>query len=741
MTGLFRGSGIRTPPLIAEEEARLACLAEYGFDANAFEPALDPIVALAARMFDAPMAVVNLIGRDSVSLAANCGIGALDPALAGRDISFCAHAITGDDILLVEDATLDARFHDNPLVTGPSNFRFYAGVPLRAPSGHGLGSLCIIDTRARTGLSEQDLTHLRELAGLVLDKLELRRLDVAQRVSQARFEHIASTSPDAIICTDEGGAVTVWNASAAAMFGYDASEMLGQPIERVVPQDLHTTILEDRKRAARGAPPKLIGRSLEFVGLRRDGSQFPAEFSSSGWREGSSCSFGAIIRDISERRRSEDRLFNLANYDQLTGLPNRGVLMQRIAEELSHDRPASLILVELDKFRIINDTVGNVVGERLLRQAGERLSACARGIDTITRLEGEEFAILLPGMADPLHAASVADAAIGALTAPFNIDGHDLLIGAAAGLAISPAHGQDPEELLANAHLALHEAKRGGSSARRLFTQDMRQAAVARREQDIEIRRAIANHELELHYQPQVRLTDGLVMGAEALLRWRHPTRGLVSPAAFLPLLEGGLLAATVGEWVIDTACQQAAAWRRSGARDFRIGVNLFSAQFRTGNLVASVDRALARSGLPAEALELELTENIIIDGDEALMTPLRALRARGVQIAFDDYGTGYASLSLLKHLPITRLKIDQSFVRTMCSNTSDEAVVSAVLFLARSFQLEVIAEGIETVEQRDALQRMGCPEGQGYLFGKAMHPAEFGAFIASGSTDLRVAG
>lgn len=714
------------PPLIADEHLRLACLAEYGFDAQPEEPSLDSIVALAARMFNVPMAVVNLIGNDTVSLAANHGIGELDPKYAGRDISFCAHTITQDEVMVVEDATQDPRFHDNPLVTGESEFRFYAGVPLRSPTGHQLGAFCIIDTRARAPMCERDLAHLRELASLVLDRLELRRLDVAQRVSQARFEHIAATSPDAIICSDAHGKVTAWNDAAVAMFGYTADEMLGSQIERLAPEHLRRLISDDRALATQGLATRLIGKTTEFFGLRKDGSSFPAEFSASMWREGGAPSFGAIVRDITDRRRDEERLYHLAHHDQMTGLPNRSVLTQRITTEIEHSRPGALIVVDLNDFKGVNDTLGHRIGDMLLHEAAQRLRACVRPIDTVARIGSDDFAIFLPDIGDPLRAVSVAETAMAALKSPCRIEGHDIAMAASAGVALYPAHCADAEEMLANADLALSETRRTGGGVCRLFTPLMRQTAMMRRQYDIEIRRAIMDGEFEVHYQPQVRLIDGALVGAEALLRWRHPQRGLVSPAAFIPFLEEGLLAATVGDWVLETACAQAGVWRRKGATDFRIGVNLFGAQFRTDGLVASVDRALERAGLEGDALELEVTENIILHHDGAMLKPLKALRERGVAVAFDDYGTGYASLSMLKRFPLTRLKIDQSFVRDLCSDAEDAAVVQAVIFLAESFRLEVIAEGIETPAQLAALMALGCAEGQGFLFGKPVTAKEF---------------
>ena len=518
----------------------------------------------------------------------------------------------------------------------------------------------------------------------------------------------------------------MWNDAASRVFGYSAEEMLGRNIDRIVPSAFRHTLHESRAAAAETGYLPFGDKSRELVGLRKSGDEFPIELSLSMWREDGVATFGAIIRDITERSRYERDLFQLAHFDALTGLPNRQVLHRRLEEEIAVQQPMAILSVDIDGFKVINDTLGHRVGDLLLRHAASRLKDCLRPIDTVSRLGGDEFAILLPGVGDPLRAAMIAEAAIAALSHPLTIGGHDVQVSACAGIAIYPGHSLKAEELLGNADLALHHAKRDGKGVRRLFTPAMRHAAVARRQNDVEVRRALDNREFRVFYQPQVRLADNAIVGAEALLRWRHPERGLLSPGAFLPMIENGLLSATIGQWVLEEACAQAAAWRQAGAADFRIGVNLFGAQFHTGDLVEDTMNALAGAALPPCALELEITENIILNQDDAIVPPLTRLRAYGVGVAFDDYGTGFASLSMLKRFPISRLKIDQTFVRDMCSDAADAAVVRAILFLGESFGMEVIAEGVETAEQHQRLVALTCVEGQGYLFGKPLDAPDF---------------
>ncbi len=727
---------MRRPPEMIDEERRLSALAEYALRGAPRDPRLDSITQLAARMFGVPMAVVNIIDRDDVFFASASGLESVDESLMGRDISFCAHVITDNGTMVVPDATLDPRFHDNPLVTGPSHFRFYAGVPLRGVDGHKLGSFCIIDTQARDAFPETDRRQLDDLAQLVVDWLALRRLNVAGLSSEARFRNIAATSPDSIICADDQGLITFWNPAAEAMFGYRRDEAEGRRLDFILPEHLREQMIADLVSVVAGGTPRMVGRTMDLTGLRRSGTLFPGELSVSMWRDNGIVSFGAIVRDVTERRRSEDRLYHLAHHDQLTGLANRSVIVQRAAESASLGHPVTLTLLELDGLRDVIGTLGHAVGDDVLRETAVRLQACIRAHDTVARLEGGEFALLLTEPGDLVRSAAVTDEALAAVARPFDIDGARVHLTASAGLVCWPLHGDAIADLLGNADLALSQAKLEGGGRRALFTPAMRCAAVARRMYDVEIRNAVERGEFELFYQPQIRLGDRSLTGAEALLRWRHPERGLISPAAFLPVLESGPLAVTVGDWVLETGCAQAAAVKAEGATDFRLGVNLFAAQFRDGDLAVKTQAVLERHGLPPSALELEITENIMLDQDEMVLEPLRHLRAMNVGIAFDDYGTGYASLSLLKSFPISRLKIDQSFVRSMCESGPDAAIVRAVLYLGDAFGLEVIAEGIETEAQRTRLLAQSCHEGQGYLFGRPMPAADFARrFIGFGSS------
>ncbi|MFE1600471.1 putative bifunctional diguanylate cyclase/phosphodiesterase [Methylobacterium sp. ID0610] len=435
-----------------------------------------------------------------------------------------------------------------------------------------------------------------------------------------------------------------------------------------------------------------------------------------------------ILRErVRERTALLTTLRRQAETDGLTGLSNRRGLARALAP-LAAAPDAAVMMIDLDGFKKVNDSLGHAAGDALIQQAGQRLVSCVGADGLVARMGGDEFAILLPGLSDPPAAGHTAEAILRSLAEPFRVEEQSLHLGASIGIALSPIHAPRPDDLLTCADMALSEAKRSGRHCHRVFTPAMRRAALRWTLRQQELPRALSAEEFTLVYQPQVRLRDRAVVGAEALLRWRHPEHGILNPAEFLPAVDGSRHAAAVGRWVLRKACAQAAAWRAAGAEGLRISINLFSAQFYAEDLVDEVRRALAEADLPGSALELEITETIVLGHDDALLAPLHALREMGVGLAFDDFGTGYASLSLLKRFPLTRLKIDRSFVQHLDASAQDQAIVGTVLMLGRSLDLAVIAEGVETEAACRQLIGRGCEEGQGYLFGRPVPAEEFAA-------------
>jgi diguanylate cyclase (GGDEF)-like protein/PAS domain S-box-containing protein len=711
---------------MATEGERLHALSEYGLSSERALPSLDPVVQIAARMFGMPVAAVNMIGSDQVFFAASTGMEGATVDMS-RDVSFCAHAITQDNVMVVPDATQDERFHDNPLVLGSANVRFYAGVPLHSPDGHALGALCVIDSQPHHDFSPEDRARLAELARMAADRLELRRVEISTEQAKRPFEEFARNSPTAVAWFDEKGRIIAWNAAAATLYGYGLPDGAGRHIDTLMAARDRDTVNDLIGRAAAAGSVDGLTIPDGLSGLRKDGSEFVLGLSLFCWRERGRLTFNAHLHDITARRRKKEELYTLANTDLLTGLANRANLYRSLETTLTRPAAAAILMIDLDGFKDVNDTLGHSVGDAILCEVGSRLQEVASAEATVARIGGDEFAVLLPECDDAEKAAALADQMIARIAEPIVVNGHEVRVAASCGVAVAPAHAQEALELIGDADLALFRAKSFRRGQSFIFVKALRMEAVARRLYSIELHRAVNEGEFLLFYQPQVRLMDGALSGAEALIRWRHPQRGLLSPAAFLPALEGGPLAAVVGFWVLDEACAQAAMWRRRGATDFRMGVNLFAAQFRVDNLVDEVLAALQRHGLPPEALELEITENIVLDHDDVALESLQRLRALGVGIAFDDFGTGYASLSLLKRYPLTRIKVDRSFVQSVLESERDASVVRAIIDMARSFGLETIAEGIERTEQRKWLRRLGCEAGQGYLFGRPIPAVEFG--------------
>jgi Amt family ammonium transporter len=446
-----------------------------------------------------------------------------------------------------------------------------------------------------------------------------------------------------------------------------------------------------------------------------------------------------------ERAQTEVRnRAHAALHDMLTGLPNRTLLLNRLAEQLEATRRTAgrrgtgariaLILLDLDRFKVVNESLGHAAGDLLLMQVGHRLVTAARSTDTIARLGSDEFGILLGAVRSVREAELIAARIEAAIAAPFDLDGQEVSVGASLGLAVGRAAASYPGDLLKEAEMALHRAKMDPVRGTVLFDPEMRAQTLERATLEHDLRRAIERSELRLHYQPLVDLATGRVDGLEALLRWQHPARGLVPPLSFIPLAEETGLILPIGRWVLETACAQVREWQRRvpSAASLVVSVNISARQFAQADLVADIAAILDHSGLTPASLELEITESVVMDQSETSVERLRGLRALGVKLVLDDFGTGYSSLSYLRRLPLDTIKIDRSFVSGLGTDEADLPIVQAVISLAHGLGVNVVAEGIETEAQLARLRELGCDRGQGFWFARPLPPDELPRLLAT---------
>lgn len=570
--------------------------------------------------------------------------------------------------------------------------------------------------------------HLSALVwAAVIGASEFNLRDLLRRIAERRFHQVSMSIADGLICTDELSQITLWNQAAERMFGYQSSDVIGRDISTVV-QSLQREPWSIAELTEAACVSEQGGR--ELLGKRRDGSEFLIEATISAWDADKGLNYSVAVRDISIRKREEQRIRYLSERDPLTGLYNRRSFIQNLearadmAVEIGSE--VGLLLIDVDRFKEINDTLGHAEGDHVLRKAAEIVQKAAGADGCAARLGGDEFAVTLSSTDATEAADRIARAIIGAfaendLTSRASIK----KINVSIGVSIYPRNSDSAEGAMADADLAMYQAKSTEDSSVRFFDQSMRDAFESQIILAEELKVALTQGQFELHYQPQFDLRSNQVVGAEALIRWRHPTRGLVSPGQFIGLLNSLPISNDVSAWTLQTACLQAREWQRGGW-NIRVGVNLSPAQFRTMDLPALAAQVLNETGLPANLLELEVTEEIVIEDDVAAKETFDRLHALGVHLAWDDFGTGYGSLIYLKKFPLDRLKIDQSFVRDLREGTHDFAIVEYTIRLCQVLGLSVTAEGIETSSVLPLLARLGCDEGQGYYYSRPVSASEF---------------
>jgi len=548
---------------------------------------------------------------------------------------------------------------------------------------------------------------------------------------------------DAVAGTDSSGKITFLNLVAEKMTGWSWREAANRPMTEVLQiQDAqsHETIPNLKEM--------IVGRSgtvhlpANTVLIRRDGFEIPIEDSVAPIHDREGHATGAVIifRDVSAARAMALQMIHLAQHDFLTGLPNRMLLNDRVSQAIGsasrHKNKVAVLFLDLDGFKHINDSLGHPVGDKLLQSIAKRLVSCVRSSDTVSRQGGDEFVVLLSEMTHPEDAAVTARRMLELAAGAHSIDQHGLHVTASIGVSVYPDDGLDAETLIKNADIAMYQAKENGRQSYQFFKPAMNVRAVERQSIEESLRDALEQNEFALHYQPKINLKTGKITGAEALIRWTHPTRGPVSPAQFIPVAEDSGLIRQIGNWALREACRQGRAWLDAGLSLATMAVNISAIEFRNEDFLESVFAALKDAGLSPGFLELELTESVLMKRAESSEFILKTLRESGVGLAIDDFGTGYSSLSYLRKFPVDALKIDQSFVRQITTAPDDTSIVTAVISMGRSLHLRVIAEGVETQEELAFLQANQCEEAQGYFFSRPVPPHQFAKLLEAGMAE-----
>ena len=560
-----------------------------------------------------------------------------------------------------------------------------------------------------------------------------RRIQVESELkeSEERYRMLVENQSDLVIKCDRAGRLLFVSPSFCKLFGRSEEQLLGQPLLPIILQPGQTG---HEELLPTTACPE-TGYYREYLSPTVNGNRWI------GWALRCTCTTAgqteAVVgmgRDITDRKEAEQTITKLAYHDPITGLPNRSLLYDRLKLALNRaerdGQGVAVLFLDLDRFKSINDTLGHAAGDQLLQQVAGRLENCVRSSDTVARLGGDEFVVLISAVESDHAVGTVVMKILEQLGEPYRISEHEVYTTASIGIALYPRDGRDADDLLKNADMAMYQAKEGGRNTCHFFSPELNMRATERMLLESTMRRALERNEFFLAFQPQMELSSGRIAGIEALVRWRHPELGIVPPTHFIPIAEETGLIVPLGEWVLETACRQAVTWQQEGHPPLRMAVNVSARQFRQKNLGLRIEKILAATGLDPALLELELTESAVMENpDEAVLT-LRQLKQMGITLSIDDFGTGYSSLSHLKHFPIDRLKIDRSFVRHVTRDQNDATIAEAIIALAHSMQLSVVAEGIEHDEQMQFMSNRRCDIMQGYYLSRPVSAAEFGDFL-----------
>jgi diguanylate cyclase (GGDEF)-like protein/PAS domain S-box-containing protein len=579
----------------------------------------------------------------------------------------------------------------------------------------------------------------RELTRALHNAIARKLIEEALYEEQERAQVTLDCIGDAVISTDPAGNISFLNAAAERLTGWPAQEAIGQPLAhafRIMDAEHRSTLLNPMEQSQ--WPERIGALPKNCILIQRNGDEIFIEDSVALIHNRQKRITGSVMvfRDVTASRLLTQKIAHQAEHDFLTGLPNRLLLNDRIEQAIAsarrHRRPLAVLFMDIDGFKYVNDSLGHLTGDKLLQAVAKRMLSCVRAPDTVSRQGGDEFVVLLQEILHKDDAAITATRILRVLAEAHTVDRHELHVMASIGVSFYPEDGGDAETLIKNANTAMYQAKEAGHNSFKFFTPAMNVRAVDRQSTEEDLRQALAQREFVLYYQPKVDLRTAKITGVEALLRWKHPTRGLISPMQFIPVAEDSGLILPIGAWVLREACRQAQIWVEEGLPETTMGVNVSSVQFRNEDFLEDLFAALRESGLKPSSLQIELTESALMENPHVAAATLQTLREAGVQVAVDDFGTGYSSLSYLQKFPLDVLKIDQSFIRRVTADTDQMTIVSAIIGMGKKLNLRVIAEGVEATETIAFLKDQQCDEAQGFYFSQPVPAEQFAKLIAA---------
>ncbi len=709
---------------IIEALARGSCL----------EETLDRLCLLIEEMVPNTLASVMLFDTSRERLRVKAGpsfpesaLIQFDGIIPGTDMGSCGNAALSGRPTYVSNVPRDPRW--DGLRAAAEQFAISScwSIPILDDQNEVLGTFAITSTEP----GEPDTFHRQLLkTASYLAGIAIMHQQREERLAQ--WNTVFSDATEGMVITDTKGRILDVNHAFTRITGYSLDEVKGKN-PRILKSGRHE---ESFYRAMWRSLVETGRWRGEIWNRRKQGDIYPEWLSISRVRDrtGATSNYVAVFSDISALKESERKLYHLAHHDPLTGLPNRLLMSARLEHLLDQQQrnatSIAVIFIDLDRFKNINDSYGHPFGDQLLIEVANRLRASLRRQDTIARLGGDEFVIILEQLNHMEDAATVANTCITALDQPFLLDGRELYITPSIGVTLSPEDGRDSETLLKNADIAMYRAKARGGNQFSFYKRGMTDSVKARIDNETLLRRALERQEFELHYQPQLSADGRRVVGAEALLRWRHPDKGLVAPGEFIPILEETRLIEPVGAWVLEEGCRRLHHWIDSGLPPMRLGLNLSAHQMSNGNLLKRLEEIIHTLDLDPALVELEITEHSLMDSPRDAVTLLETLGALGISLAIDNFGTGYSSLARLKQLPVHCLKIDRTLVRDIRLDADDQAICGAVIALGHSLGMRVLAEGVEHEDQRRQLEQMGCDELQGFLLGRPMPEEVFQAWL-----------